>query len=183
MSTKDPSHLTTAKEWQKAPTEPICRDSTRKDAMQIICDEETRAELERDSKPSPSLDPKYAEWVDAYVLRTPNLLGRCKEAVAEMAAAFPELTRVPGHVYVARWGQRAHWWLTTPDGTILDPTASQFPFIFDYEPWRPGTEVRVGRCMECGQDLYAAAESLDVEPPHRSMCDDQCAAAFESSRG
>lgn len=149
----------------------------------VICDDETRAELERYAEPAPPVEPRYLEWIADYERRTPIMLGRCKEAVAEMAAAFPELTQVPGHVYVARWGQRGHWWLTTPTGVILDPTASQFPHIHGYEPWRPGTEVRVGRCMECGTDLYAAVDSLDVEPPHRSMCDEKCAEAFERSMG
>ena len=98
----------------------------------------------------------YAEWSTEYLTRfkeSAHCLGLCKEAVNEMAAAFPELTRVPGHVYSV-WGKRAHWWLTAPDGTIVDPTRAQYPGPITYEPFKEGDEVRLGRCMECGAEIW-----------------------------
>ncbi len=112
----------------------------------------------------------YAEWIAAYEARTPILLGRCQAAVDEMVLAFPELKPVPGHVWVPGEGRRTHWWCTTEDARIIDPTMKQFPAVLGYEPWEPGEEVRVGKCMECGEELWDAAYSLSEPPPHRFFC-------------
>lgn len=128
----------------------------------------------------------YAQWIKDYEARMgTKVLGQCAKATQEMVETFPELIRVPGHVYPMGWGKRAHWWCVTPTGEIVDPTASQFPggFAGDYEPFEPGTEVRVGRCMYCGEDLYATIMRLDEEPPHRTFCDDRCHDAMASEVG
>jgi hypothetical protein len=120
----------------------------------------------------------YAEWIEDYKTRIGDaILGTCQKAVDEMAAVFPELTKVSGHVYCPHpWGKRAHWWCTDPDGNIVDPTASQFPGIFEYEPWVPGTEVRVGKCMNCGEDIWQAVESLEEaeKVSGQCICSDAC---------
>lgn len=117
----------------------------------------------------------YLEWITAYSeQKEGNLLGRCAEATKAMVAAFPELTRVPGHVY-GYWGKRAHWWCETADGQVVDPTASQFPDAFlEYERWMPGDEVRVGKCMNCGSEIWREVKTLDEEPPRESFCDATC---------
>jgi hypothetical protein len=117
----------------------------------------------------------YDQWITDYTTRHDGqLLGKCREAVAEMRAAFPELREVRGHVWCT-WGQRGHVWCAAPDGTVVDPTAAQFPPpIFEYDEWKPGSEVRVGTCMECGNAIYEACESLDDEPPRREFCDARC---------
>jgi hypothetical protein len=121
----------------------------------------------------------YHQWIDKW-LETNRAYGRCKEAVDEMAEAYPELTKVPGHAWT-EWGQRAHWWLTTPEGEIIDPTESQFPGgVAEYAPWEPGTECQVGKCMNCGWEIWEPVEDLENPPPRKSICSDECAKAFEA---
>lgn len=125
----------------------------------------------------------YEEWIAAYVEKKEGkLLGRCKEAVEEMVLAFPELKKVPGHVYCG-WGRRGHWWCVTSDGKIVDPTVQQFDIVFEYEPWVPGTEVRVGKCMECGEEIWKAIQSLEEEPGRETFCSKDCEIAFCASQG
>lgn len=107
---------------------------------------------------------KYAEWIKANVDGTGA--GRCKEETLAMLAAFPELTRVRGHYHDDAWGRRAHWWLTTPDNKIVDPTWMQFPSKGDgrYEPWIEGTPEPTGYCNECGCETFNGDH----------FCSDQC---------
>lgn len=114
----------------------------------------------------------YDDWIAAYHERLGGgfkTLGRCQQASREMKAAFPELEIVKGHVHCPEpWGKRGHWWLVDPEGNIVDPTAAQFPLIFEYEPYREGDEIRVGTCMDCG-------EALRGQPgTHRTFCDKTC---------
>ena len=71
------------------------------------------------------IDRKYADWVLANV--EDDGYGQCKEVTRQMAETFPELKRIRGHYYCWAWGERAHWWLADTNGTIIDPTAQQFP--------------------------------------------------------
>jgi hypothetical protein len=119
-------------------------------------------------------EDRYTTWIHAYLERVQNTLGRCREACVEMRAAFPELIEVRGHVLDLQWGRRGHIWLVTPDKTIIDPTASQFPALYEYEPWTPDQPVRVGRCMNCGEEIWERVPSLDVEVSTRSVCSDAC---------
>jgi hypothetical protein len=126
----------------------------------------------------------YGEWIAEYVRRHDGaVLGKCRDAVTEMRAAFPELTEKRGHVYVMGWGKRGHAWLVDPGGFVVDPTASQFPGIMLYEEWQPGDEVRVGKCMNCGDDIWEAIQSLDVDPGRRSVCSPACENALAAEFG
>ena len=126
----------------------------------------------------------YEQWIAAFVARHDGkILGVCRRACDEMRAAFPELREVRGHVYVPGWGKRAHAWLVDERGGIVDPTAEQFPVIDTYEPWQPGDEVMVGKCMECGSEIWQAVQTLAVAPPRREFCDDECANAFAADLG
>jgi hypothetical protein len=119
----------------------------------------------------------YAEWIEAYIKSQKGIVyGQCSSAVAAMVKEFPELRIVRGHVFDLMWGQRSHWWLVTVDGKIVDPTKSQFPCVMGYEEWVPGTEVRVGSCMQCGQEIWEAVESLDGPPIRRYSCSKECEA-------
>jgi len=118
---------------------------------------------------------KYAKWIEEY-RQEHGSFGRCKEAICAMREAFPELTEVAGHVEDAAWGRRAHWWLVAQD-SIVDPTADQFPALYAYEPFEPGSEVRVGKCMHCGEELWAVVDSLDGPIPRRTFCNDECESA------
>lgn len=124
----------------------------------------------------------YTTWIAAYIERmNGKLLGRCETASKEMQTAFPELRLVRGYVLVFGWGQRGHWWLEAPDGTVVDPTVGQFPEgrVLDYDEWLPGHPVCVGKCMECGEQIWREVDSLDDVRPQR-FCDDICTRAFAS---
>lgn len=99
----------------------------------------------------------YQRWIARYLARFTRpeaTLGRCHEAAHELARAFPELRVVRGHVHCG-WGKRGHWWTVTPDGEIVDPTAAQFTCGIDaYEEYRPGDDVRIGVCANCGDELW-----------------------------
>lgn len=119
----------------------------------------------------------YTKWITDYLARTPNVYGLCKEATAEMQKAFPELQLVPGYVETF-WGRRDHFWLKAPDGTILDPTESQFPGgISSYDPWKPGMLTRVGKCMNCGDEIWRNRDSLTYGKVEGS-CSDECTNAL-----
>jgi hypothetical protein len=110
----------------------------------------------------------YAEWIADYVTRHKGYVrGLCISACAEMRAAFPELTEVRG------WANNdEHAWLVAPDGAVVDPTVSQFVGwgTIAYRPFKPGDTVRVGRCHQCGDAIFARVERLD-DPAHaRSTC-------------
>jgi hypothetical protein len=96
-----------------------------------------------------------------------------------MVKAFPELTIVKGHVETLEWGRRGHMWLRMADGTIVDPTASQFPGILEYDEWKPGDEVRVGACMNCGEDIWRSVQTLDTEPYNPMVCSEECSVELE----
>ncbi len=114
----------------------------------------------------------YQEWIAEYTSNTKFLVGRCLHATLEMCKVFPELKRVPGHVLLpARYEE--HWWCETPDGKIVDPTADQWETApIEYVPWKPGTEVVVGKCMDCGATIYGTPDSLDGN--RQEFCDDRC---------
>jgi hypothetical protein len=108
------------------------------------------------------VDQKYAQWIVTYLARVGSPRGQCVIACDEMRKTFPELIEVRGWFYYSE-----HCWLQTSDGTIVDPTVSQFATWGispeAYRAWKPGDEVRVGRCMECGDDIYRAVQTLDDE--------------------
>ena len=90
------------------------------------------------------IDRKYADWILANV--EGDGYGQCKEVTRQMAEAFPELKRIRGHYYCWAWGERAHWWLADANGTIIDPTAQQFPSKGkgEYVPWPEGAPEPTG---------------------------------------
>jgi hypothetical protein len=97
---------------------------------------------------------KYEEWIKLNVLD--DGYGKCADVTQRMAAAFPELKRIRGHYYCVVWGERTHWWLVAPDGTIVDPTKAQFPSKGTgvYAPWHEGDREPSGMCANCGELCY-----------------------------
>ena len=79
------------------------------------------------------------------------LRGRCREMAEKACAADPSLTLVRGWYADPLWGDQEHWWGKRPDGTIVDPTAAQFPvpgvtaWYREYEGLFP--------CRECGAEF------------------------------
>lgn len=106
---------------------------------------------------------KYAEWIAANV--PADCKGLCVPTTKAMAAAFPELYRVRGFYTCPLDGRRAHWWLKTSDGTIVDPTVRQFQSngYGEYEEYS-GPEP-TGHCLNCGELLFNGA----------TFCHAQCA--------
>lgn len=101
---------------------------------------------------------RYLDWIVAYVSEHP-VRNRCQEATLAMKEAFPELERVAGFAHTDR-GSVEHWWCLGPDGVVYDPTSIQFESVFSYEPWKPGDEIRVGRCLACGGDIFKRVDKL-----------------------
>ena len=50
----------------------------------------------------------------------------------------------------------------------------QFPSIEEYLEFSPGDLVRVGKCMQCGSEIWEAVESLDGPAIHKYVCSDAC---------
>lgn len=99
----------------------------------------------------------YSEWIANNVGEEFfDNYGKCEKITKEMKEAFPELIRVRGHYHCPIWGRRAHWWFTTPDGKIVDPTKRQFPSggIGKYVPWDESKPEPTGKCQNCGKYVY-----------------------------
>jgi hypothetical protein len=96
----------------------------------------------------------YEQWIANHQPTDPR--GQCVEMTAKMAAAFPELRRIRGHYVCPLEGRRAHWWLVTAEGRIVDPTVEQFQSngAGDYEEYI-GPEP-TGNCLNCGGLLFGA---------------------------
>lgn len=113
------------------------------------------------------MDKKYAEWIEKNVT---DIRGTCRDVTLQMAGDFPELTRVRGHYFCPVWGERAHWWLVTSGGEVVDPTKEQFPSkgIGHYEPWDESQPEPTGMCPECGEHCY----------DFNTFCSDACGRAY-----
>lgn len=108
----------------------------------------------------------YQEWIEANVQEG---YGKCVELTLAMQEAFPELKRVRGHYHCWVWGAREHWWLTTPDGVVVDPTADQFPSqgLGEYVEW--DGEEPTGICWDCGEYCYEGREFCSERCQERYM--------------
>ncbi len=56
-----------------------------------------------------------------------SLRGRCEELSRAAASADPSLRLTSGWYHDPVWGAEEHWWCVAADGSIVDPTAAQFP--------------------------------------------------------
>jgi hypothetical protein len=103
----------------------------------------------------------YNEWIRIHVQNTHRT---CREVTQSMAEAFPDLKRIRGHYCCPVSGTQPHWWLIDSQGSIVDPTANQFPSrgTGDYVEYA-GPEP-TGKCLDCGELVYTA----DL------FCDDTC---------
>jgi len=98
--------------------------------------------------------PTYQAWIDENV---PETYGKCADVTTAMVEAFDELRRVRGHHYDPIWGEREHWWCVAPDGTIVDPTAAQFPNngLGPYSEIDEATHQEpTGMCPNCGDYIF-----------------------------
>lgn len=79
-----------------------------------------------------------------------NLRGKCREMAEAAVAADPTLTLTRGHYVCPVWGDQQHWWAVRPDGSVVDPTAAQFPSggLGVYIPFDGMVE-----CANCGKEM------------------------------
>lgn len=122
----------------------------------------------------------YSEWIKVYISKNKIIAGMCGSATTEMCKEFPELKRVPGHVMLVNGAYVEHWWCIDEASNIIDPTASQWDFLpEEYIPWKPGDEVCVGRCMECGDSIYEKPDSLKGN--RKEFCSNECKVDFTNT--
>lgn len=95
----------------------------------------------------------YQSWINKHVPL--YCKGLCDVLAQQMAKAFSELTVVKGIYDCPLWDERGHWWCVAPDGSIVDPTAAQFPSggLGEYRELSE-TALPTGRCMHCGAFVY-----------------------------
>jgi hypothetical protein len=110
-------------------------------------------------------EAEYADWIERYVSSFNNrfVRGRCEDAVRLMVKQFPELRAARGFAHVS-WGEDQHWWCVAPDGTVVDPTVSQFPRMPRYEELdlsraEDRARVPIGKCMNCGARTFVSSPS------------------------
>lgn len=121
---------------------------------------------------------KYKKYIEKLIAEkysgSPwNMLGQCQVESLAMQKVFPELAVVRGFVSVmvpGSPGRRGHWWCVDPDGNIVDPTRGQFEcVVLDYEPYKEGDHVRLGRCMNCGAEIWG-----EPEKGRQDVCSKSC---------
>lgn len=99
--------------------------------------------------------------------------GKCKEMSEAAVLADPTLTLVRGHYYCPIWNSdEPHWWCVKPDGTIVDPTARQFPSkgLGIYTPFDG-----LVTCAECGKEV---PEDKALFESSYAFCSGRCFGAF-----
>jgi len=113
---------------------------------------------------------KYVLWVEMNYPSSQSAYLQCAEATERMVEEFPELKRVRGlasvkEPYDLPPTKTPHWWCVTPDGTIIDPTAHQYPTeIESYEEADESKGPPTGKCPNCGSLCYEG----------NYLCSDKC---------
>lgn len=99
--------------------------------------------------------------------------GNCLEFVEEICRVDSSLRMIRGHYFCRSWGtNEQHWWAIRTDGSIVDPTAAQFPCngSGEYEPFNGIVE-----CSQCGVELSEAEAKFDGR---YSFCSSKCNMKF-----
>lgn len=97
-------------------------------------------------------DPREARVVELVQEAIGDPFGQCypaSEAVYHLLGG-----KASGYTPVRGGG---HWWLHRPDGTVLDPTAAQYDYWFDYSVGRGGGFLTKGpsrRGAKVMQNVY-----------------------------
>jgi len=81
----------------------------------------------------------------------------------------PTLRLVRGHYFCPHFGEQAHWWCEKSDGTVVDPTAAQFP--------SNGSGMYIEfdgnvTCETCGKEMREEEAIMMSRYP---VCSDRCA--------
>lgn len=99
---------------------------------------------------------------------------KCEEATLKMVEEFPELKRVRGlasvfEPYDLPPTKTPHWWCEAEDGTVVDPTAHQYPtYIIEYHPADESQGEPTGKCPNCGDLCYEG----------KYLCSDDCEKSY-----
>ena len=102
----------------------------------------------------------YNMWVNANYPNAHSAGRQCSEATQKMVNVFTELKRVRGLAHVEEPDglpptRTPHWWCIAPDGSIVDPTAHQYPTkILEYEEADESKGSPTGKCPNCGGLCY-----------------------------
>jgi len=101
------------------------------------------------------MNSKYKIWIDNYLLENKIIAGRCYPACLAMQEVFPELELQKGYIIDLSQGKRMHWWLELA-GEIIDPTASQFNNLIEYQKYNLINHgpLPVGKCINCAELYY-----------------------------
>lgn len=100
--------------------------------------------------------------------------GKCKEMAEALVAQDPTLRLVRGFYYDSCWGEQPHWWCMKPDGTIVDPTALQFPTK------GKGTYVEFDgtvECAQCGKEVLEKNAEI-ADNGRYAFCSHRCYGLF-----
>jgi len=112
----------------------------------------------------------YNSWINANYPTAKSARLQCDEATKEMVNVFAELKRVRGLASVKEpYGlpptRTPHWWCVTSEGTIIDPTAHQYPTeILSYSEADESKGSPTGKCPNCGGLCYKG----------NSLCSEKC---------
>jgi hypothetical protein len=116
---------------------------------------------------------EYVEWLHSHGYGCGmSVQTKCKEVCEEMLKSFPDLILCRGLAWVEEPHglpptKTPHWWLQEQDGTIVDPTAHQYPTkIIKYEWVDPDKGEPTGKCPNCGSlryDEYFCSKDCEIE--------------------
>lgn len=122
------------------------------------------------------MKPEYEAWIKTF-LENNNPRNLCHYATNLMVQEFQELKRERGYVLVENvYGVQVtdqHWWCVAEDGSIVDPTATQYFKVLEYEPYSEEKHgpLPVGKCPDCGGLIYPDNE-------HKGFCNEECRASW-----
>jgi len=112
----------------------------------------------------------YNSWIQDNYPDPQSARLQCLEATEKMVSVFPELKRVRGLAAVKEPHdfpptRTPHWWCVTPEGSIVDPTAHQYPtHIISYSESDESKGPPTGKCPNCGDLCYDGGY----------LCSDKC---------
>lgn len=95
--------------------------------------------------------------------------GKCREMSEALVKEDPTLRLVRGHYACPFWGDQPHWWCEKEDGTIVDPTAKQFPM-----EGKAGEYIEFNgiiTCEECGTQVPEEKAYIDG---NHTFCTGNC---------
>jgi len=98
---------------------------------------------------------EYKKWIDKNVpWEQRQVYGTCEKYSKLMKAEFPGLILVKGFFVNNLDEPFQHWWLKDEEGKVIDPTVHQFLFKGTYR--EVVGEEPIGKCMNCGDLIYAS---------------------------